>query len=363
MSRLKLGVVGVGALGRHHARILSELPTAELIAVADPHPTRGAEIAAKHGTRWVPDYRDLIGLVDAVSIVVPTALHQPIASEFLSRGIPVLVEKPISDSVASAEAMVALADDHHTVLQVGHIERFNPAWQAAAPHVGDPRYLRAERLAPFSFRSTDVGVVLDLMIHDIDLVLSLVDSPIASVEAFGIGLMGPHEDAAQARLRFANGCIADLSASRVHPTASRAVQVWSFSGCTSIDLHQRTVSKWSPSASLEFGERPVTLAAQPGADIEALKARVFSEWLAPQSIPVAGGDALTAELQSFIHCVTTGQRPAVDGAQAVRAMQAAQQVLEQVRSHAWNGQTPHVAGDALLIGPWARPSQPLRKAG
>jgi predicted dehydrogenase len=334
MSRLRIGVIGVGALGRHHARILSALETVELVAVAEPHAGRGQEIAQKHNTRWVADYRELLGVVDAVSIVVPTTAHRDVATEFLQRGIPVLVEKPLASTVEEATALVDLAARNRTILQVGHVERFNPAWQAACTGLGEPRYLRAERLSPFTFRSTDIGVVLDLMIHDLDLALSLVDSEVASVEAFGIGVMGTHEDAVQARLHFANGCVADLAASRIHPTAGRSVHIWSSTGCTSVDLHQRTVGRWTRSPSLMYGTPPVDLARQPGADIESLKSRVFGELLQTTPIDVPAGDALTAELQAFVDCVVHRRRPLVDGEQALRAMAVADRVLEDLRRHA-----------------------------
>ncbi|OYW20849.1 MAG: hypothetical protein B7Z55_06695 [Planctomycetales bacterium 12-60-4] len=219
MSRVKVGVIGVGALGRHHARILSEMDGVELVAVADAHAERGREIAAKHGARWVSDYRQLLPDVDAVSVVVPTVAHLSVAADFLRARIPVLVEKPLAHNVEAGQALVDLAERHQTLLQVGHIERFNPAWKSAAPWCREPKYIRAERTSTFTFRSTDIGVVLDLMIHDLDLVLSLANSPIRSVEALGIGVMGDHEDAVQARLVFENGCVADLTASRISPTA------------------------------------------------------------------------------------------------------------------------------------------------
>lgn len=337
MSRVRMGVVGVGALGRHHARILSELAGVELVAVADAHADRGRDVAAKHRTRWVADYRELFGQVDAVSVVVPTVAHRDIAGEFLRQGVPVLVEKPLAHDLAAAQELVDLAERRSVPLQVGHIERFNPAWEAAWPRLTQPKYIRAERLSTFTFRSTDIGVVLDLMIHDLDLVLSIVDSPLQAVQAFGIGVMSGHEDAVQARLTFQNGCIADLTASRISPVARRAVQVWSRSGCTTIDLHQRTVTRYCPSPALLCGLSPVEKAREPGADIEALKAGVFGELLHVENLPVPQGDALTAELQSFVECVAQGRRPRIDGRQALAAMVAADRVLQEVQQHRWDG--------------------------
>jgi predicted dehydrogenase len=353
-----MGVVGVGALGRHHARILSELPGVSLTAVAESHASRGQEVAAKCGTEWVADYRQLFQRVDAVSVVVPTVAHLAVASEFLQRGIPVLIEKPLAPTAEAARALVELADTHQAMIQVGHVERFNPAWQAGAPFARNPKYIRAERTSPYSFRSTDIGVIFDLMIHEIDLMLSLVDSPIRSLQAFGIGVMGGgHEDAAQARILFENGCIADLTASRISPTVARAWQVWSAEGCVSIDMHRREVSRFAPSEALKSGISPFDLARQPGADIEQLKKEVFGNFLRVESIPVPEGDALTAELTEFVHCVQTGNRPLVDGRQAARAVAIAESALEQVRDHQWDG---HASG---AIGPYLQVPQSLRKAG
>ncbi len=357
MTDLRVGVVGVGALGRHHARIFSELDGVNLAAVAESHPQRGPEIAAKFGANWVPDFRQLFGEVDAVSVVVPTVAHLAVASEFLKEGIPVLVEKPLAPNVREAQALVQLAADHDTLLQVGHVERFNPAWQAGAPFAQQPKYIRAERTSPYSFRSTDIGVIFDLMIHEIELTLSLVDSPVRRLEAFGIGVMGSHEDAAQARITFENGCIADLTSSRISPTVARSWQVWSAAGCVTIDLHRREVSRFCPSEVLLSGASPLDLARQPGADIEQLKKEVFGSFVKIEAVPVPEGDALTAELREFVDCVKTGRQPQVPGHHAAAAVALAEDILAQVQSHQWDG---HARG---AIGPYAHTPRPQRKAG
>lgn len=360
MKRLRVAVVGVGALGRHHARILSELPQAELVAVADSHAERGHEIAAKHRCRWVSDYRELLdpNLIDAVSVVVPTLAHRTVAGAFLERGIPVLVEKPLAGNVAHAGELVGLAESRQTLLQVGHIERFNPAFQAAKSIIQHPKYIRCERTSTYTFRSTDIGVVLDLMIHDIDLVLSLVKSSLRRCEAFGIGVMGNHEDAAQARLYFDNGCIADITASRICPVAARSMTAWSASGCVTVDLHQREVKRFAAGDALLHGMPPLQRAAQPGADLEALKKEVFGQFIQTETIPVAqaGPDALTQELTEFVNCVLEGSRPMVAGEQAYAAMVVADQVLRQIVAHQWDG-NPHGA-----VGPYPHLTQPARKA-
>lgn len=355
MSRVRMAVIGVGALGRHHARILKSMKRVELVAVVDSHEARGREAAEKHNTRWVGDYRTLYDQVDAVSIVVPTVAHGDVAGSFLSQGIPVFVEKPLADTIATATKLVALADQQRALLQVGHVERFNPAWEAARPYCSAPKYIRAERFSPFTFRSTDIGVVFDMMIHDIDLISSLVGCPVRDVQAFGVTLMGPHEDAVQARLVFENGCVTDLSASRVNPDVKRTMQVWSHQGCVTIDMQQRTVSRMAPSAALLTGPSPVELARQAGADIESLKSRVFSEFLTTEKIDVPPGDALTAELASFVNCVRSKLRPHVDGQQALQAIQIADWINRRVAAHQWDGH----AQDS--IGPQRRRS-PLRVA-
>ena len=186
-----------------------------------------------------------------------------------------MVEKPLAANASHAEELVELASRHDVLLQVGHIERFNPAFQAASSLIVEPKYIRAERTSGYTFRSTDIGVVHDLMIHDIDLVLSLVHSPLHSVEAFGVTVIGGFEDVAQARLRFENGCIADLTASRISPTVARSLQAWSASGCVTCDMHTREVKRYAPSEALRFGPAPLDIARQPGADIEQLKKDIF----------------------------------------------------------------------------------------
>ena len=345
MSELRVMVVGVGALGRHHARIVSGLPGVKLVAVAEPREEIGRPIAEQFNTRWVPDGRDMIGEIDAASIVVPTTLHGEIAGEFLENGIPVLVEKPLADSVKEAQRLVNLAKASNAVLQVGHVERFNPAMIAARKACGIPKYIRAERVSPFPFRSTDIGVVHDLLIHDIDLVLDLVRSPVRDVQAFGINVVSNHEDIVNARLFFENGAIADLTASRVNPDASRGMQVWSPLGCVNVDLQAREVTSYAPSEALRYGRSPLELAREPGADIEQLKADVFGRFIEVDKAEVAAGDALTAELEEFVACVRKQQKPTCSGLEALEALKVAEMVLQSVAAHDW-GQSGNIAAAA-----------------
>ncbi|MHC4879194.1 MAG: Gfo/Idh/MocA family oxidoreductase [Planctomycetota bacterium] len=335
MSNLNLMVVGVGALGRHHARILSGLEGVTLTAVADPREEIGQAIAEQFETRWVSDFRDAIDDVDAASIVVPTSLHVPVASEFLNRGVPVLVEKPLAGSEEDARLLTQLAVDRDCVLQVGHVERFNPAYVATRERVSNPRLIRTERFSPFPFRSMDIGAVHDLLIHDIDLVLDLVQSEVVNVQAFGVSAMSQFEDVVNARLTFASGCIADLTANRINPTACRRMQVWGDSGRVDVDLQSRQVDSFAPAEALRFGLSPVEVAQQPGADIEQLKSDVFGRFIQVETPDVSDDDALTAELSEFADCVRTGSRPSCSGFEALAALEVAEMILAQMSLSDW----------------------------
>jgi len=215
VKHLRLAVIGAGRLGGFHAQKAAANPDVELVAVVDPVPAARNRVAAECHTRALADYRGLVGAIDAAIVAAPTRLHHRIGMDLAGEGVHLLVEKPLCSRLAEAEELVERAEKQGVVLQVGHVERFNPAFAAAAPYLVEPKYIEAVRASGFTFRSTDVGVVLDLMIHDIDLVLSLVGSPVQRVEAMGVSVLGGHEDAANARIQFASGCVATLSASRV----------------------------------------------------------------------------------------------------------------------------------------------------
>jgi predicted dehydrogenase len=294
--------------------------------------------------------------VDAVSIAVPTEVHHHVALEFLERGIATLVEKPLASTAGQAAEIVDAANRAGATLQVGHIERFNPAFQEARVLVRNPKYIRSERISPYAFRSTDIGVVLDMMIHDIDLVLDLANAPLEGVEAFGISVLGENEDCAQARLTFTNGCIADLAANRVSPTTRRAMQVWSETGCVNLDFGSREVIHYAPSDRLLNGRSVLEQARKPAADIDQLKAAIFTEYVRVEHPQVSAADALTAELSSFVECVGGGKQPLVDGRAALAAMRAAERVLQSIAAHRWNGAA------AGPVGPFVMPflSNPLQ---
>jgi predicted dehydrogenase len=331
-----MAVIGTGALGRHHARILSQMAGVDLVAVADANAAAAAKVAEDCGTRATSDFRELLSEVQAVVVAVPTFAHRTVAADFLSAGVNVLVEKPIGSTVEEARELVEIARECGRVLAVGHVERFNPALAVARTFITTPKYLRIERLAPFSFRSTDIGAVHDLMIHDIDLALSLVAVPVADVQAFGTSILTDREDCVQARLTFANGTVADLTANRVSPIVSRKLQAWTAEGCTQVDLASREVVQYSRGARLRYGKSPLDRAREPGADIEQLKQEIFGSYIELKKPAVAACDQLTEELRSFADCVRTGKRPVVDGDAALAAMEIASQVLERVAAAPWN---------------------------
>jgi predicted dehydrogenase len=335
MIALRMAVIGTGALGRHHARILSQMPGVELVAVADVNPGAAAASAELCRTSSTSDYRELLGGVQAAVVAVPTSAHRHVAGDFLAAGADVLVEKPIAASVDEARELVELARRHTALLAVGHVERFNPALAAARPLVDDPKYIRIERFGPFSFRSTDIGVVHDLMIHDIDLVLDLVGAPVADVEAFSAGILGEHEDCVQARLYFSNGSVADLAANRVSPIVRRAMQVWGRSGCVQIDLAAREVVHYCRSPLFQFGAGPLERAREPGANIEQLKAEMFGTFINIHKPDVSPCDQLTEELKDFTHCVRTRQTPRVSGAAALEAVLVARRILDRAAAAPW----------------------------
>ena len=331
----RMAVIGTGALGRHHARILSEMSGIELVGVADTNAQAAADVAQRCRTRSTTDYHELLGKVEAAVVAVPTSAHRSVAGDLLAAGVDVFVEKPIASTVEEAAELVALAARQSALLQVGHVERYNPALLAARPFLADPRYIRAERLAPFSFRSTDIGVVHDLMIHDIDLVLDLVGAPVSEVQALGTGILGELEDCAQARLIFSNGSIADLTANRVNPVASRCMQVWGIDGCVYLDFATREVVCYSPAPALRFGSGPLERARQKGADIDKLKEEIFGTFIEVHKPTVVPRDQLTEELMAFAECVRTRKPPSVGGEAALEAMLVAGRILDRIAAPPW----------------------------
>jgi predicted dehydrogenase len=349
MSAVRVAVVGVGHLGRIHARILADMPGVTLAGVVDPLEVNRQEVAAAHHTTAHADHRELLGKIDAAVIATPTRHHCQVARDLLSAGVHLLVEKPLAANLAQGSELVELARRQHLVLQVGHVERFNPAFTVAQPHLREPKYIEAVRRSGFSFRSTDIGVVLDLMIHDLDLVLSLVQSPLRRVDALGIALFGRHEDIVNTRLSFENGCVATLSASRASHSAERTLQVWSGRGFAAIDLAARTVDLVRPSSALVHGELDVErLTAE---EKQHLKGSLLTDHLSRASLAVESADPLSCELDDFVTCVRTGQAPRVSGQAGLDAIAVAERILVQVQTHAWQGSPTGPVGPRIAVPP------------
>ena len=311
MSRLRVAVVGVGYLGRFHAQKYAALAECELVALADPNSAAAGTLARELGTRAVDDYRELLGKVDAVSVATPTALHFEVTRAFLESGAHVLVEKPIAETVEQAQQLIAAAHRAGRVLQVGHLERFNPAILAAEPHLRSPRFIECHRLAPFRERGTDVNVVLDLMIHDLDLVQSIVGSPIASIDAVGTPVFSAEIDIANARIRFANGCVANATASRVSLKTERKLRLFQDDAYLSIDLQQKILTIIRKQAV--------------GPDEARLPVSIDEQSFEP-------GDALRSEIEAFL-ASCRGERPVVvTGDDGMRALQTAMTITAAVQA-------------------------------
>ena len=333
MTRVRVAVVGVGHLGKVHVRLLSQHPEAELVAVVDTNARALQAMAEAHNVMGVSDYRLLEGRVDAACVVVPTNAHREVAGWLLTHGIDALVEKPIAPTVEEGLELVRLAEAHGRILQVGHVERFNPALTALRELGIEPRYIETERLAPFSFRSVDVGVVLDLMIHDLDLVLAMVKRPIQSVDAFGGAVFTPQEDLASAILKFEGGCVAHLTANRVAMKPLRKMRVFSPDCYASIDFHgaRGTVIRKQPGWDL----RQLDVSAVDRTQISDLWKYVFEGLLHVQEYKVDEGNPLRDELSAFLACVRTRCAPVVSGADGCAAVSAAHQVLQAIACNPW----------------------------
>ena len=310
MTRLRVGVVGVGHLGQHHARILASMPDVELAAVVDIKRDRAEQIAARHGAPAFTDVNDTPPL-DAVVIAVPTVDHVTVARPFIERGVAVLVEKPIAASLADADALLDLAARYDVVFGAGHTERFNPAVAAALPLVADPRFVEVHRLGTFPERSLDIDVIFDLMIHDLDLLLAAVGSEIASVEAVGVNVLTPRIDIANARLRFASGCIANLTASRISRERVRKARFFQHDSYVSIDFAAQDVEVYRLVA--RDGGRP---------SIEGGR------------LDVARDEPLHRELVDFLDAVRGRRTPAVSGAAGRDALALATRIAEAMESQA-----------------------------
>jgi predicted dehydrogenase len=303
-QRVRCGVLGVGSLGQHHARIYADLDQVNLVGIYDANADRAREIADKYGTEVFSSVESLAEACEAISIVVPTDLHAEVAIPVMRKGAHVLVEKPICASLKEAEAVLEAAKETGRLVQVGHIEHFNPVMSYLEEHVKNPLYITADRLAPFNIRGTEVGVVLDLMIHDIGVIQQLVKSPVERIDSVGVNVLSGKEDIANARIQFANGCVANINTSRVSTKKVREIRVFQEDGYL----------------SLNFMEQTGHLVRKNGINLET------------EEIPIEKDEPLKLELAAFVECVREQRSPKVGGQEAASALEVAIRITEEIRS-------------------------------
>ena len=339
-SSIKVAVLGVGSLGQNHARIYKDLHQKgqiELIGVFDTNHEQAKSIAAKYGTIALNSLEEAAS-ANALSIVTPTITHHQLAKSLLEKGKHLLIEKPMTDNVNEAAELVNLAKLQDCVLQVGHIERFNPVFNFLQKAVQEPRFIESHRLSPYPARSMDIGVVLDLMIHDLDIVLTFVSSKVEHVDATGVRVLSPSEDIANARLRFSNGCVANLTASRVSPERMRKIRV--FSGgdqpsYISLDyreqkgFHYRLAKKGEKESSL--------LKKLLVANDSSIVSQLGGKKVVREPVPIEHKEALKVELESFVKCVKEKQAPIVTGESAKQAIELALEITRQIEQQSTNG--------------------------
>jgi predicted dehydrogenase len=312
---LRVGVIGTGALGFHHARLLRRMPGAGFAGIYDLNAARAAQVAGELETTAHPSLEALLDRVDAVTVAVPTPAHVAVGLAVLERGIHVLMEKPLADSVAGAERLVQAARERGAVLQVGHVERFNRAVRAAAPYLEEPRFLQIDRLAPFQPRGTDVAVILDLMIHDLDLVLELVRSEVTDVRATGVSLLTPHVDIVSARIEFANGAVANVTASRVSRERTRKLRIFQPTGYFSLDLAQGSGDGYR---------------LKPG--WQAMAATTLEQIVEHVRLEAPEAEPLRLELESFLRAAQGEEEVVVSGAAGAHALALAFRVADAVQA-------------------------------
>jgi predicted dehydrogenase len=306
---IKMGVIGVGHLGQHHARVYDNLQGVDLVGVVDTDETQGRKISRRHNTNFYNDLDDLIPHLDAASVVVPTEDHYPVGKKLIENDIDCLIEKPMVQTLEEAEELYQLSCDRDVLLQVGHIERFNTAFDAARDYIDSPRYIEVNRLGPFTERSIDIGVVLDLMIHDIDIILSLVDSPLKEIKSVGVSVLSDFEDLTNTRLEFENGCVANLTASRVSMETRREIKIFQDKNYVSLDYMDQDVKVWR----LKNGK------ANSMDDVEVYKPHVEN------------GESLRRELSHFVNCIQEDREPVVGGDEGRHAVKVGLDVVEAMK--------------------------------
>lgn len=304
LKKIKVGVVGVGYLGRFHAEKYSNIPNVELVGVCDIDKKASDETALKFNTKPFYDYKDLFGNVDAVSIVVPTHLHHAIAKDFIENKIDCLIEKPITTTIEEADDLISQAEKKGVILQVGHLERFNPAIIALGSRVNNPMFIESDRLAPFNIRGTDVCVVLDLMIHDIDIILNLVHADVVKIDAVGVPVISKEADIANARIEFSNGCVANVTASRISREKLRKMRIFQHDAYISIDYMQQKIT------ALKM-------------DKHGMLPNIIED-----NLDIEKGDSLMTEIKAFVNSVAARKEPPVTGRDGKRALEVAIKIKE-----------------------------------
>jgi predicted dehydrogenase len=331
---LPVAVIGAGHMGRHHVRKFAELDTARLIAVVDTNLERARELAEPLGVKYASELTPDLGDVAAVSIAVPTVNHLQVARPLIERGVAVLIEKPLAPTLAEAEEIAALARKHDTIVQVGHTERFNPAVRAVDRLKLRPKFVETHRISPFTFRSADVGVVFDMMIHDIDILLHLVREDVARVDAVGVNVLSRHEDLANARVAFAAGAVANLTASRLALKTERKLRVFCEHAYVSLDYQKKVGIAIRLDKNLDVLE----LAREHNVeDLAQLAGLDFGKLVTVEPLTIHDKDALQDELETFLGCVRSRTNPPVSAEAGVAAIRLAQMVVDSIKGHRWDG--------------------------
>ena len=345
MSKPRVAVVGIGRLGSFHTNLVIAGDLFDLVAVVEPVEATRHIATEKFAVRGVADISEILDVIDCAIIATPTIYHFDVAQQLLRAGKHLLIEKPISLDLAQANNLITLAESNELILQVGHVERFNPAFSAVAAHVSSPVFIESTRTSNYSFRSTDIGVTLDLMIHDIDLVLSLVDSPIATINAIGSVVIGPHEDIAHARLTFENGTFANLTASRVNSEPQRTMRIEGRQGSTHIDFGASTA--YTIEISDQAQSAQIDLATTSQLELDDMQSRFFVDFLPKTEVAIPEGNALALEQEDFAKAIINGESVQVSGRDGRNALAIAIEIADQIRDkhhaspHAIKG--PHFA--------------------
>ena len=347
MSKPRIAVVGIGGMGSYHTNLVNCGGLFDLVAIVEPVAAARHVATEEFSVRGTADISEIVDEIDCAIIATPTLYHFEVAQTLLNAGKHLLIEKPISFEIAQANKLIAIAESKQLVLQVGHVERFNPAFRAVANHVATPLFIDAVRTSNYSFRSTDIGVTLDLMIHDIDLVLSLVDSPIAAIDAVGSVVIGPHEDIANARLTFENGAFANLTASRVNSEPQRTMRIEGPQGSTKIDFDRRTA--YTIDVSTQTDSLQIDLPNTSEDELTDLKSRFFVDYLPKTEVVVPEGNPLAMEQEDFATAIIKGGAVQVSGRDGRDALAVAIEIANQICNkkpaspHAIKG--PHFATD------------------